>query len=43
MVAWLIDVVLHLDRHLLELLTRYELWILSDPVRGDLPRRPDSW
>jgi len=27
MVAWLIDVVLHLDRHLLELLTRYELWI----------------
>jgi len=25
MVAWLIDVVLHLDRHLLELLTRYEL------------------
>src|SRR6266403_692557 len=27
MLAWLIDVVLHLDRHLLELLTRYELWI----------------
>ena len=27
MLAWLIDVVLHLDRHLLELLARYELWI----------------
>src|ERR1700730_15489806 len=27
MLAWLIDVALHLDRHLLELLTRYELWI----------------
>jgi len=27
MLAWLIDLVLHLDRHLLELLTRYELWI----------------
>src|ERR1700681_3606865 len=27
MLAWVIDVVLHLDRHLLELLTRYELWI----------------
>ena len=27
MLAWLIDVALHLDRHLVELLTRYELWI----------------
>jgi membrane-associated protein len=27
MLAWLIDLVLHLDRHLVELLTRYELWI----------------
>src|SRR5882762_8175587 len=27
MLAWVIDVVLHLDRHLLELLTRYDLWI----------------
>src|ERR1700738_5047504 len=27
MLAWVIDVILHLDRHLLELLTRYELWI----------------
>src|SRR5207248_3234248 len=24
---WLIDLVLHLDRHLVELLVRYELWI----------------
>jgi len=27
MLAWFIDQVLHLDRHLVELLTRYELWI----------------
>src|SRR5579872_1061116 len=27
MLAWLIDLVLHLDRHLVELLMRYELWI----------------
>jgi len=27
MLSWLIDLVLHLDRHLVELLTRYELWI----------------
>jgi membrane-associated protein len=27
MLTWLIDLVLHLDRHLVELLTRYELWI----------------
>jgi membrane-associated protein len=27
MIAWFIDLVLHLDRHLVELLTRYELWI----------------
>ena len=27
MVAWLIDLVLHLDRHLVELLVRYDLWI----------------
>lgn len=27
MVAWLIDLVLHLDRHLVEMLLRYELWI----------------
>jgi membrane-associated protein len=27
MLGWLIDLVLHLDRHLVELLTRYELWI----------------
>src|SRR5213595_1971899 len=27
MLAWLIDVVLHLDRHLVEMLVRYELWI----------------
>ena len=27
MLAWFIDLVLHLDRHLVELLTRYELWI----------------
>jgi membrane-associated protein len=27
MLAWLIDLVLHLDRHLVELLSRYELWI----------------
>ncbi len=27
MLAWLIDLVLHLDRHLVELLVRYEFWI----------------
>lgn len=27
MLAWLIDLVLHLDRHLVELLAHYELWI----------------
>lgn len=27
MLAWFIDVVLHLDRHLVELLTRYDVWI----------------
>jgi membrane-associated protein len=27
MLAWLLDLVLHLDRHLVELLTRYDLWI----------------
>ena len=27
MLAWLIDLVLHLDRHLVELLARYDLWI----------------
>jgi membrane-associated protein len=27
MLAWLIDLVLHLDRHLVELLTHYHLWI----------------
>jgi len=27
MLAWLIDLILHLDRHLVELLARYDLWI----------------
>jgi membrane-associated protein len=27
MLGWLIDLVVHLDRHLVELLARYELWI----------------
>lgn len=27
MLAWLVDFVLHLDRHLVELLARYDLWI----------------
>jgi membrane-associated protein len=27
MLAWLIDLILHPDRHLVELLTHYELWI----------------
>jgi membrane-associated protein len=27
MLAWLIDLVMHLDRHLVELLAHYELWI----------------
>ena len=27
MLTWLIDLVLHLDRHLVELLARYDLWI----------------
>ena len=29
MLAWLIDLVLHLDRHLVELLARYDLWIYA--------------
>ena len=27
MVAWLLDLVLHLDRHLVELLARFDLWL----------------
>jgi len=27
MLGWLIDLILHLDRHLVELLVRYDLWI----------------
>ncbi len=27
MLGWLVDLVLHLDRHLVELLARYDLWI----------------
>ena len=27
MFSWLIDLVLHLDRHLVELITRVDLWI----------------
>ena len=27
MLAWLIDFILHLDRHLVEMLTRFDLWI----------------
>ena len=27
MFAWLIDLVLHLDRHLVELLTRFDVWL----------------
>ena len=27
MLAWLIDLVLHLDRHLVELLTRFDVWV----------------
>jgi membrane-associated protein len=27
LIAWLIDLVLHLDKHLVEMLTRYDLWI----------------
>jgi membrane-associated protein len=29
MIAWLLDLVLHLDKHLVELLTRYDLWIYA--------------
>ena len=29
MLSWLTDLVLHLDRHLVELLTRYDLWIYA--------------
>lgn len=29
MIAWFIDLILHLDRHLVELLTRYDLWIYA--------------
>jgi membrane-associated protein len=27
MIAWLIDLVLHLDKHLVELLTRFDVWL----------------
>ena len=27
MLGWLVDLILHLDRHLVELLARYDLWI----------------
>src|SRR5580698_11661032 len=27
MIAWLIDLVLHLDRHLVEPLTRFDVWV----------------
>jgi membrane-associated protein len=27
MLAWLLDLILHLDRHLVELLTRFDLWL----------------
>ena len=27
MLAWLIDLVLHLDKHLVELLTRFDVWL----------------
>jgi membrane-associated protein len=29
LIAWLIDLVLHLDRHLVELIARYDLWIYA--------------
>jgi membrane-associated protein len=29
MLSWLIDLVLHLDRHLVDLLTRYDVWIYA--------------
>ena len=29
MIAWLIDLVLHLDKHLVELLTHYDTWIYA--------------
>lgn len=29
MLAWFIDLVLHLDRHLVEMLARYDLWIYA--------------
>jgi len=29
LLAWLIDLVLHLDRHLVELLARYDVWIYA--------------
>jgi membrane-associated protein len=29
LIHWFIDVVLHLDRHLVELLTRYDVWIYA--------------
>ena len=29
MVAWLLDLVLHLDRHLVELLARFDLWLYA--------------
>ena len=38
MLAWFIDLVLHLDRHLVELLDALRPVDLPDPVRGDLLR-----
>ena len=43
MLAWLIDLVLHLDRHLVELLARFGPVDLPDPVRGHLLPRRDWW
>ncbi|MBV9911675.1 MAG: hypothetical protein JOZ93_03815, partial [Sinobacteraceae bacterium] len=29
MIAWLVDFILHLDHHLVELIARYDLWIYA--------------
>ena len=42
MLGWVVDLILHLDRHLVELLARYDLWIY--PILfAVILRRPGWW
>jgi hypothetical protein len=38
LISWFIDIVLHLDKHLTELVADYHLWGLRDPVPDHLLR-----